>query len=98
MRLTNDSILVRDAEPTTAALDQGAVVLSVRAGSYFSFNAVASDIWTLLAEPRSVGEIFDALALSHDVDAATLARDVTPFLQSLVERRLAQVVVPSAAR
>jgi hypothetical protein len=98
LRLTNNSILVRDAEPTTAALDQGVVVLSVRAGSYFSFNAVAGDIWTLLAEPRSVGEILDALALSHDVDAATLVGDVTPFLQTLVERRLAQVIEPSAVR
>lgn len=98
MRLTNDSILVRDAEPTTAAFDQGVVVLSVRAGSYFSFNAVASDIWIMLAEPRSVGQIFDALALSHDVDAAILARDVTPFLERLVARRLARVVEPSAVR
>jgi len=98
LRLTNESILVRDTEPKTAALDQGAVVLSVRAGSYFSLNAVASDIWTMLAEPRSVGQIFDALAQSHDVDAATLARDVTPFLQTLVERRLARLVEPSAAR
>jgi hypothetical protein len=98
LRLTNDSIIVRDAEPTTAAFDQGVMVLSVRAGSYFSFNAVASDIWTMLAEPRSVGQIFDALTLSHDVDAATLARDVTPFLETLVSRRLARVVRPSAVR
>ena len=98
LRLTNDSILVRDAEPTTAAFDRSVVVLSVRAGSYFSFNAVAGDIWTLLAEPRSVGQIFDALAASHDVDAATLARDVTPFLQTLVERRLARLVEPGVGR
>ncbi|HTH32910.1 MAG TPA: PqqD family protein [Xanthobacteraceae bacterium] len=74
------------------------MVLSVRAGSYFSFNEVASDIWTMLAEPRSVGQIFDALTLSHDVDAATLARDVTPFLETLVSRRLARVVRPGAVR
>jgi len=98
LSLTNDSIIVRDAEPTTAAFDQGVMVLSVRAGSYFSFNEVASDIWTMLAEPRSVGQIFDALTLSHDVDAATLARDVTPFLETLVSRRLARVVRPSAVR
>jgi hypothetical protein len=98
LRLTNNSILVRDAEPATAVFDQGVVVLSVRAGSYFSFNAVASDIWALLAEPRSVGQIFDALTLSHDVDGTTLARDVTPFLETLVARRLARVVEPSAVR
>jgi len=98
LRLTNESILVRAIEPKTAAFDQGVVVLSVRAGCYFSFNAVASDIWAMLVEPRSVDQIFDALRVSHDVDAATLAREVTPFLQTLVERRLARLVQPSATR
>jgi len=98
LHLTIESVLVQDTEPKTAALDQGVVVLSVRAGSYFGFNDVAGDIWTMLAEPRSVGQIFDALTLSHDVDASTLARDVTPFLQTLVERGLARLVEPSGAR
>lgn len=94
MNVTIDSVLVRDEEPKTAALDEGAVVLSIRAGSYFGLNAVASEIWEMLAEPCRVGVIFDALALRHEVDAQTLARDVTPFLQTLVERRLARVVAP----
>jgi hypothetical protein len=41
-----------------------------------------------------VSEIFDALADRHDVDAETLARDVTPFLQTLVEQRLIRVIGP----
>jgi Coenzyme PQQ synthesis protein D (PqqD) len=43
------------------------------------------------AVPRRVGQIFDVLAERHDVDAATLARDVTPFLQALVEYRLVRM-------
>jgi hypothetical protein len=41
--------------------------------------------------PRRVGQIFDSLAQRHDVDAATLTRDVPPFLQALVEYRLVRV-------
>jgi hypothetical protein len=92
--VTIDSVLVQDKEPTAADLDGGIVVLSVRAGSYFGFNRVATEIWDMLAGPCRVGKIFDALSERHDVDAETLARDVTPFLQILVEHRLVRVIDP----
>ena len=98
MSVTIDSVLVRDQEPTAADFDDGVVVLSVRAGSYFGFNRVATEIWNMLAEPCRVGEIFDALAEGHDVDEETLARDVTPFLQTLVEHRLVRVIDPGDVR
>ena len=97
LSLTVASILVRDSEPNTANLEGGVVVLSVRAGSYFGFNEVATEIWTMLAEPCRIGLIFDSLSERHSVDAATLAHDVTPFLQSLVENRLVRVLGPDEA-
>jgi hypothetical protein len=96
--VTIDSILVRDPTLAAADLDGRVVVLSVDAGTYVSFNGVASDIWQMLSEPRQVGEIFDRLSQSHDVDAATLSRDVLPFLQRLIERRLARQVDRDAKR
>ncbi len=94
MSVTIDSVLVQDKEPTTADLDGEVVVLSVRAGSYYGFNQVATEIWSMLAEPCRVGEIFDSLSERHDVDAEILASDVTPFLQTLVEQRLVRVIDP----
>jgi len=98
LSVTIDSILVHESEPKAAVLDSGVVVLSVRAGAYFSFNSVASEIWTMLAEPCRVGGIFDRLAQSHAVDAQTLARDVTPFLQELLAHRLVRLVDPAQTR
>jgi hypothetical protein len=98
LSVTIDSVLVRDSEPRAAELDGGVVVLSVRAGAYFSFNRVASEIWTMLAEPCRVRGIFDRLAQSHEVDAQTLARDVTPFLQELLAHRLVRLIDPAQMR
>ena len=39
-------------------------------------NAVASDIWKLLAEGRSKAEIADTLAADYEADAATILADV----------------------
>lgn len=95
MRVTIESVLVQDKEPVGADLDGGSVLLSVRAGAYFSLNQVASEIWQMLVEPRRVEQIFAALIENHDVDAQTVARDVTPFLQTLVEQRLLRVIESS---
>lgn len=89
MGVTIDSVLVRDQTLAATDLDGGVVLLNVRTDSYVSLNEVASDIWHMLSEPRRVGEIFEALSQSHDVDTATLSREVLPFLQHLIERRLA---------
>jgi hypothetical protein len=90
--VTVDSVLVRDETLAATDLDGRIVVLNVHTDTYASLNAVASDIWTLLSEPRRVGDIFDELSQSHEVDADTLSRDVLPFLQHLIDRRLARQV------
>jgi Coenzyme PQQ synthesis protein D (PqqD) len=96
--VTVDTILVRDSEPIPTTVDNEVVVLSVRAGACFGFNAVGSEIWDMLGEPCPVGRIFDRLSQTHEVDADTMTRDVTRFLQALIERRLVRVVDPGKAR
>ena len=92
MRITVESILVQDEEPIATDVGGRVVVLSLRASSYFDFNPVATEIWRMLTEPCSVSEIFQSLSRLHDVDAESLARDVTPFLQSMVTHRLVRIV------
>ncbi len=98
MSVTIDSVLVQDKELAAADLDGRVIVLSVRAGAYFDFNRVASEIWHMLSEPRKVGEIFDTLSQTHEVDATTLSHDVLPFLQTLIEQRLALQIDRDDAR
>ena len=84
-----------------ADVDGRTVVLSLAAGSYFDFNLRVPDgldSLAMLAEPCRVGEIFRRLSDQHDVDAATLARDVTPFLQTLVNEQLVQVLAAEGLR
>ncbi len=90
--VTADSVLVRDQTLAATDLEGGVVVLNVHTDAYVSLNTVGSEIWHLLSEPRRVGDIFDALSQNHDVDLATLSRDVLPFLQRLIERQLARQV------
>jgi hypothetical protein len=98
LSVTIDSVLVQDNEPRAAEVDGDVVLLSLRAGSYFGFNRVATEIWNMLVAPCRVGQIFVSLAERHDVDAEALARDVTPFLQTLLEQNLVRVIDPGDPR
>ena len=98
MSVTIDSVLVRDKELAAADVDGRVIVLSLDVGSYFDFNQVATEIWSMLAEPCRVSEIFHRLSQQHDVSAGILTRDVTPFLQTLVDERLVQTLAPDEAR
>jgi Coenzyme PQQ synthesis protein D (PqqD) len=98
LTLTVESVVVRDNKLAAADVDGRAVVLSVSAGSYFDFNQVATEIWKMLAEPCRVSELFQRLSQQHHVDPETVSRDVTPFLQTLVDERLVRTLAPDEAR
>lgn len=57
-------------------LQDKVVAVNLTTGTYYTMNAVASDIWKLLAEGRSKAEIADTLAADYEVDAATVLADV----------------------
>lgn len=91
--VTIETILVRDTEPTSSTVGENVVVLSIRAGSYFDFNRVGSDIWNMLAEPHRVRQILNTLSQTYHVDMDTMTRDVIAFLETLVNARLVHILV-----
>jgi hypothetical protein len=96
--VTIETILVRDTEPVSSTVDENIVVLSIRAGSYFDFNRVGSDIWNMLAEPHRVRQILDALSQTYRVDMDTMTRDVIAFLETLVDARVVHILEPGKTR
>jgi ActR/RegA family two-component response regulator len=96
--VTTDSVLVRANELAAANVDGRVVILSPNVGSYFDLNRVATEIWDMLARPCRVEKIFESLSETHDVDTETLVRDVTPFLQTLLEFRLVRTIDPGELR
>jgi coenzyme PQQ synthesis protein D (PqqD) len=96
--VTLDTILVQESEPLSATVQENHVLLSIRAGAYFRFNRMGAQIWKMLAAPRRVGEIFDVLAQTHDIDVDTMTRDVGEFLDALLKRHLVRVVNPDESR
>jgi hypothetical protein len=98
MTVGPDSVIVQEDEPVAAEVDGEVVMLSERAGAYFGLDGIGSEIWRLIGEPRRVSELCGTLAQRYDVDAETLTRDVTAFLDALLARNLVRLVQEPAVK
>lgn len=73
-------------------LDGEVTILDPRSGVYFGLEDVSADVWRLLAEPRTVGELCDALQERYDVPPDECTADVTELVRELAEHGLVETV------
>lgn len=82
---------VAHPEKLSSTLGGEEVVLSLDTGIYYGLNEVATRIWALLAEPRTLAEVCDILETEYDVDRSVLEADAADLLQSLDVEGLVEV-------
>jgi Coenzyme PQQ synthesis protein D (PqqD) len=95
--LSVHSIVVATSEQVSCPLGEESAILNLKNSMYYGMNPVGTRIWTLLKEPRSVGQLRDTLLNEYQVDAALCERDLLDLLrkmksEGLIEVRSAAVV------
>jgi len=90
--ISADALIAQDNEPVAATVDGEIVMLSVAAGAYFGLNGTGTEIWNRLREPRRFGDLCEELSREFDIDIETITRDVVPFVEVMLERRLLRLV------
>ena len=78
-------------EQISCDLTGESVVLDLRRGVYYGMNGVAAEVWKLVQEPRTVGEIRDALLEFYDVEVDDCTRDLLDLLTQLSEWKLVEL-------
>jgi len=73
-------------------VDGEIVLLEMGTEHYFGLDSVATDIWKLLEEGRTLQETYDALLELYDVDPVTLKSDLETFVNGLVDSKLATLI------
>jgi hypothetical protein len=95
--LSIDSIVSAVGGQLSADLEGETVILHLESGIYFGLSEVGARIWELIQEPKSVGDVRDALLEEYDVDTAQCERDVLALLASLQTHKLIEIHQQSAA-
>jgi hypothetical protein len=57
-----------------------------------SLSRTAADVWSLLAQPRSLGDIVRSLEDAYAAPGTRIARDVEPLISDLADRGLIERV------
>jgi hypothetical protein len=89
--ITLDSTISTAPGHISTTLGDEMVILSQSSGVYFGLNAVGSVVWRLIAQPRTVTAICDAITAEFDVDRATCEADVLALLERLSEQGLINI-------
>ncbi|EGM69346.1 hypothetical protein SOHN41_02683 [Shewanella sp. HN-41] len=66
-------------------------MMDVSQGKYFGLNSFATQIWSLLASPKSIDDLVVELMSLFDVTEDVCRADTTLFLQQLVDKQLVKV-------
>lgn len=89
--LSFDTVVVASPEQVSCPLGEEAAILNLKNSVYYGMNSVGSRVWTLLKEPRKVGEVRDALVDEYEVDPERCGGDVLELLEKMREEGLIEV-------
>ncbi|HMI40538.1 MAG TPA: PqqD family protein [Sphingomicrobium sp.] len=64
------------------------VALNINKGQCYGMDSIASTVWTMIDEPRSIEEICGTLQDIYDVDSETCRSDVESLLTTLSQEGL----------
>lgn len=85
-------MLVASERQLSASLEGEQAILNLDSGTYFGLNRVGSAIWEMLAEPRAVEDVIDAVVRRYEVSAEVAGEDVVRLLEKMVDAGLVDVV------
>ncbi|HVG08068.1 MAG TPA: PqqD family protein [Thermoanaerobaculia bacterium] len=69
----------------------GAVLLDLKAGRYYSLNGVAAGIWSRVEKGLTLPQILDELRQTYQVPAERLQADLAAFVRAMEEKGLLRV-------
>lgn len=84
-------------EQVSCPLGDESAILNLKNTVYYGLNSVGARVWELLRQPKSVGEIRDALLEEFEVEAERCERDLLALLEKMRSEGLVEVKVGSSA-
>ena len=85
------SMVVAAKDQVSADLSDEVVMLDLESGVYYGLDAVGARIWSLIQEPRAVGDIRDTLLEEYQVEPNRCERELLALLRELAAEGLIEV-------
>ena len=86
-----DSIVAASPDQVSCDLSGEVAILNLKNGMYYGLEEVGAAIWNLVAEPKPVSRILEALLDRYEVDHERCRNDLLTLLGMLNTRGLIRV-------
>ena len=85
-----DTVVVAARTQVSSILGGEAAILDTAHGVYFGLNSVATRVWGLIQQPRTVRQLRDSLVSEYEVEAGRCESDLLNLLNELLAAGLIQ--------
>ena len=86
-----DSIVVASRDQASCSLEDEVAIVHLKAGVSYGLDPVGARIWELIAAPRSVRSVRDALLAEYEVDVERCEGDRVRLLWTMAAAGLVEV-------
>lgn len=89
--LSKRSIIAVAKEQVSCDLAGEAAIMDLKSGQYYGLNPIGARVWSLIQQPKSIGEILQTLLGEYEVDAEKCESDLLALLQALHAKALIEI-------
>lgn len=90
--------IVASRQQISCSLADESVILNLEDGVYYGLNSVASRVWELVQEPRTLSEVRDRLLSEYEIEEASCTRDLVELVRQLHRWKLVDLHEENGAR
>ena len=83
-KISRESVVKPASEQLSCDLAGEAVILNLQSGQYFGLNEIGSRVWSLIQEPRTIGDVFEILSQEYAVTPAQLEQDLFVLFKKML--------------
>lgn len=81
--LSVHSIVVAATEQVSCPLGEESAILNLKNSVYYGLDPVGARVWKLLQQPRSIGQLRDAVIDEYDVEPQRCEADLLELLEKM---------------
>ena len=86
-----DAAVVQSGSQVSCPLRDEAAILNTVTGSYYGLQSIGARIWDLIASPRTIGELREAILAEYEVAPGECEEDLRRFIGELAGAGLVEV-------
>ncbi|CAA0096608.1 Uncharacterised protein [BD1-7 clade bacterium] len=83
--LNLQSTIGRNPDILFSDVDQEIILMNLESGSYFTLNAVGSEIWNLLESDMSIDALVNELITRFEISVEDCQKSVMTYMQKLID-------------